>query len=79
MMETGAVLGKTVIHTLWGYEAFYDSIDICVLIDMAEKHNYPSGILTIALQLHLAPRVLRVGTSYSQPVSDNIATTASCS
>ena len=40
-------------------EKFYDNIDIVILVEEAEKLEYPTILLSLGLHMHMAPRGLR--------------------
>ena len=44
---------------LWDMEKFYDSLDICKLIDRANYLGYPSKLIAMGMTMHMAPRVIR--------------------
>ena len=52
-------LGKDSLVTLWDMEKFYDNIDIGILIQEAIALEYSITLLSLGLQMHMAPRGLR--------------------
>jgi len=68
MGEAAAVQGHFALHTLRDIEAFYDSIQIPVVIENAMGLGFPADMLAIACQVHLPPRILRVARSCSEPL-----------
>ena len=57
--EMAIRLGKDSLVTLWDMEKFYDNIDIATLIEEAAGLQYPIMLLSLGLQMHMAPRGLR--------------------
>ena len=57
--ERAIRLGKYSLVTLWDMEKFYDNIDIGILIEEAAKMQYNLTLLSLGLQMHMAPRRLR--------------------
>ena len=51
--------GQEVAKILWDMEKFYDSLDICKLIDRANYLGYPSKLIAMGMIMHMAPRVIR--------------------
>ena len=49
-------LGKDSLVTLLDMEEFYDNIDIGTLIEEAAILNYPIILMSLGLQMHMAPR-----------------------
>ena len=43
-------LGKDTLVTLWDMEKFYDNIYIEILVEEAEKLEYPTVLLSLGLQ-----------------------------
>ena len=56
--EMAVRLGKDTLVTLWDMEKFYDNIDIEILIQEAITLEYDISILSLGLQMHMAPRGL---------------------
>ena len=57
--EMAIRLGKDTLVTLWDMEKFYDNIDIETLIEEAAMLEYPTILLSLGLQMQMAPRGLR--------------------
>ena len=57
--EMAIRLGKDTLVTLWDVEKFSDNIDIGVLIIEAAALQYPIKLMSLGLQMHMAPRGLR--------------------
>ena len=55
-------------------EKYFDTLDPCYLIEKAVEYGYPTTDLSIAMQQHLAPRVIQANgvSSNSFPVSKSI-------
>ena len=53
---------------LWDVEAFYDSLDVPLLVQRALALGFPAKVLALELLGSVAPRVLRDKGSYSLPV-----------
>ena len=52
-------LGKDTLITVGDMEKFYGNIDIETLVEEAEKLEYPTLLLSLGVQMHMAPRGLR--------------------
>ena len=57
--EMAHYTGQEVAKILWDMEKFYDSLDICKLIDRANYLGYPSKLIAMGMIMHMAPRVIR--------------------
>ncbi len=57
--ELATLSEEEVAKILWDMEKFYDNIHIGLLIKRAEDLGYPSLIIALGLQMHVAPRILR--------------------
>ena len=57
--EMAIRLGKDSLVTLWDMEKFYDNIDIATLTKEAASLKYLIILLSLGLQMHMAPRGLR--------------------
>ena len=60
-MEAGVAAGFVAIAELWDVGAFYDSIRIHNLIELALAKSFPVQVLNIALAVHTASRAFREG------------------
>jgi hypothetical protein len=58
-VEVAALLGRHVAMVLWDMAKFFDSMDTQVLIESAERLDFPRDQLALGLMLHKAPRVVR--------------------
>ena len=61
MAEVSRVLGRPFTEALWDIETFYDGIEWPELAEAARATGFPLRVLAIVGQLHLGPRVLRIG------------------
>ena len=57
--DIAVLLGDYTLSVLFDMEKFYDNIDILKLIELADEQQYPSLVLQLGLQMHMAPRGLR--------------------
>ena len=53
---------------LHDFEKIFDTIDIPILLDQAIRNHFPATELFLALQQHLAPRVIQVAGFSAQPI-----------
>ena len=60
-MEAGVAAGFVAIAELWDVGAFYDSIRIHNLVDLALDKNFPVQVLNMSLAVHTASRAFREG------------------
>ena len=60
------------------YHKFFDTIDINILLEQALYSEYPTTSLLLALQQHLAPRVIQVSGFASTPVNITHSILAGC-
>ena len=64
LMELACLQGKSVGQMLWDVAKFFDSLDVPILIERAEGLGFPLDQLTLAMQMHRAPRALRAAGTY---------------
>ena len=57
--EVKAKNGDTVFVVLWDVKKYFDSVQIPALIERASALNFPAVPLTLGLQMHRAPRLIR--------------------
>ena len=57
---------------------FFDTIDINILLEQALYSEYPTTSICLAMQQHLAPRVIQVSGFASEPVSITHSILAGC-
>ena len=50
-------------------EKFYDSVDLIILAQELMNRSYPAELLILGIIAHAAPRILKVGECYSEPIS----------
>ena len=67
-MEQRSLRGEVVIQMLWDVEKYFDSIDIEVLVERAVRHGFPKEILIMGLQIHRAPRLIKVAGTYADVI-----------
>ena len=67
-MEQATLRGKYVVQLLWDVAKFFDSVDIPALIRRAEHLDFPIDGLVLAMQMHRAPRVLRINGCYAEAI-----------
>ena len=63
---------------LHDFEKFFDTIDIPILLNQAIKNQFPATELSLALQQHLAPRVIQVAGFSAQPIQVYKSILAGC-
>ena len=78
-LESAALRGKFAALVLWDLDAFYDSIDIETQIQKCRAHGFPPSVAVLALQNHLAPRVIVAEQAHSAPVTPSRSLIAGCS
>lgn len=65
-----SLLGKSTLTILWDFKKFFDSLDIDVLVEEALAVDFPMMELALSLQIHLAPRRLKMGTAIGDAVTE---------
>ena len=65
--EVAVVLGIQAGCALNNFPIFFDSIDMCILLDESIKHTFSLHELLITLYQHLAPRVIQLHGTCSEP------------
>ena len=60
-VEVSKILGFEAIGILWDISAFYDSIDLALLIPLALERHFNPWLLSLALKVHLGPRAFKEG------------------
>jgi hypothetical protein len=68
LAELEASEGRQTVTILWDLKKFFDSINIQILVDEAEKTGFPLKQLALSLAVHLAPRRLRLGRAVGMPI-----------
>ena len=76
--EIAAWLGQAVAAIYHDYDKFFDSVDIIELLSEAIFTSFPPVQLALALQQHLAPRVIQVAGFSGEPVLVYISILAGC-
>ncbi len=66
--------GDVAFGMYWDIEKFYDSIRLVLLIQLAVQAGYPVHILAFDIMFHLAPRILKWNSAFSDfiPVTNGI-------
>jgi hypothetical protein len=57
---------------------FYDSLQVDIVLEKAASLGFPPLVLYLALMVHMAPRILRAGQEYSDPVYPASSILAGC-
>ena len=78
MDEVAVLQGKETAAVYWDIEKFYDSIDWVRLVDWCLELFFPARLLEIAMSLHMAQRVLKIGECYSEVRSPSNSVVAGC-
>ena len=60
------------------FHIFFDTVNIPALLDQSMLARYPARDLSLALQMHLAPRVLQLSGYTSDPVNIYNSLLAGC-
>ena len=60
-VEVSKILGFECIGILWDISAFFDSIDLAILIPRALDREFNPWLLSLALKVHLGPRAFKEG------------------
>ena len=63
-----SIEGQETATFLWDLRQFFDSLDICILVEEAEETWFPLKQLALSLAVHLAPRRLRLGKAVGMPI-----------
>ena len=80
LMEQAVLRGKSVGELLWDVAKFFDSLDVPLLIQRAEKLDFPIDQLVLGMQVHRAPRVLKADGCFGEPVeATGVSVLAGCS
>ena len=64
--ELAILSNNSCASNLWDMDKFFDTINLEDVRHAANKHNYPSKPLKLALAVHSAPRMLRIQSVSSQ-------------
>ena len=78
MSEVACLNGKHCVDTFSDLEKFYDSIDNVKLIQQAFQLKWNPVVLHMALLVHMAPRVLRIGDLWREWISPCHSTLQGC-
>jgi hypothetical protein len=78
MDEVAVLQGKETAAVYWDIEKFYDSIDWVRLIYWCLELSFPARLLEIALSVHSAQRVIKIGECYSAAQSPSNSVVAGC-
>ena len=57
---------------------FYDSLQPDIVLEKAASLGFPPLVLFLALMVHMAPRIMRAGQEYSDPVYPASSILAGC-
>ena len=68
-MEVATAVGMDTCGALWDTAAFYDTLDIPILIEQGQGSDFPPHVMVLACQLHLGPRFLRIGQAVSTAIA----------
>jgi hypothetical protein len=68
LAELESIEGKMTITFLWDLKKIFDSINIPMLVEEAERTGFPLRQLALSLAVHLAPRRLRLGKAIGMPI-----------
>ena len=66
--ESAAEFKISNASALLDVDSFYDSLDPVLVLKFSQKHQCPRVVLTLNIQLHLAPRFLRSRRSFSDVI-----------
>ena len=67
-MEVKTRNGETVIAIMWDVKKYFDSIQIPELIVRARELDFPEVALTLGLQMHRAPRIIKGLSTMAMPI-----------
>ena len=76
--EVSKWLGKEFAAIFNDYEKYFDTLDLCVLMEEAIYCQFPLSQIAFSLQQHMAPRVLQSDGCTSNPVNINKSILAGC-
>ena len=65
-VEVAKILGYEAIGLLWDISAFFDEVDIALLIPLALKRGFCPWVLGLAVKVHMGPRAFKEG-NYISP------------
>ena len=60
------------------FQSFYDNMGLTDILDWAQEVHYPIGPLALGIQLHVAPRMIRVNGVISDPIMPANGALAGC-
>jgi hypothetical protein len=60
-VEVAKILGFEAVGLLWDISAFFDSIDIGLLIPLALDRDFNPWVLGLAIKVHMGPRAFKEG------------------
>ena len=81
-MEAAVAVGFIAIGGLWDIAAFFDSIQVDDLIEMALDRHFPPQLLLLGVNVHSAARAFREGpfcSNWVQPTGTSILAGCGCS
>ena len=67
-LEVAKAQGKNSATILWDMSHFYDGIDIERLVKDVPEHDFPAVVATMALQVHVATRTLKIRDGFSPEI-----------
>lgn len=67
-LETARAAGKRSACIFWDMAHFYDGIHIESLVQDVPRHSFPPVVASMALQLHMGPRALRIQRKFSHVI-----------
>ena len=76
--ETATSLGLHTASTLWDVKEFFDSLDITKILRFALDSCFPATELVLLTLCHLAPRLLKSGGCYAEPIQPHRSAIAGC-
>ena len=77
--EAGIYSGRVSGGFLWDLESFYDTIDLDLLLERAEKAGFPMIIARMAISTYTAPRSVQTRAGRGAPLFPRRGVAAGCS
>ena len=69
MGELCVLSGMTAITVFWDLAKFYDSLDLVVVVSLAQRAGFPVRVAAMDLQVHTGLRFLRWHGAAAQPIA----------
>ena len=76
--EVASLCGHEFAGVLWGFEKFFDTIDLHVMVKEAAEVGFPVSDMLMALQVHVGDRLLQRKRAFSESIAPVKSILAGC-